>query len=51
MANSKHAHLRYNILDYCFRYKALISAQLLEYVNDKIIELEYSFFVISFSSG
>lgn len=39
MANSKHAHLRYNILDYCFRYKALSSEQLLEYVNDKIIEL------------
>ena len=38
MANSKHAHLRYNILDYCFRYKALNSEQLLEYVNDKIIE-------------
>ena len=39
MANSKHAHLRYNILDYCFRYKALSAEQLLEYVNDKIIEL------------
>ncbi|KOY51929.1 helix-turn-helix transcriptional regulator [Polaribacter dokdonensis] len=39
MANSKHAHLRYNILDYCFRNKAFTFNQLLEYVNDKIAEI------------
>jgi predicted DNA-binding transcriptional regulator YafY len=39
MANSKHAHLRYNILDYCFRTKAFTFNQLLEYVNDKIAEI------------
>lgn len=38
MANSKHAHLRYNILDYCFRKKAFTFNELLEYVNDKIEE-------------
>ncbi|CAL2085293.1 WYL domain-containing protein [Tenacibaculum sp. 190524A02b] len=36
MANSKHAHLRYNILDYCFRKKALNFNQLLAYVNNQI---------------
>ena len=36
MANSKHAHLRYNILDYCFREKAFDFEQLLEYTNEKI---------------
>ncbi|MFC2109328.1 helix-turn-helix transcriptional regulator [Bacteroidota bacterium] len=39
MANSKHAHLRYNIIDYCFRTKAFTFNQLLEYVNDKIAEI------------
>ena len=39
MANSKHAHIRYNILDYCFRNKAFTFNQLLEYVNDKIAEI------------
>jgi len=38
LANSKHAHLRYNILDYCFRKKALNFEDLLDYVNDKIAE-------------
>jgi hypothetical protein len=38
MSNSKHAHLRYNILDYCFRKKALNFNQLLEYVNNHIEE-------------
>lgn len=39
MANSKHAHVRYNILDYCFRNKALTFKQLLEHLNHKIAEL------------
>ncbi|GGG88579.1 WYL domain-containing protein [Polaribacter pacificus] len=39
MANSKHAHLRYNILDYCFKNKAFTFNQLLEFVNNKIEEL------------
>ena len=39
MAHSKHAHVRYNILDYCFRNRAFTFNQLLEYVNDKIAEL------------
>lgn len=39
MANSKHAHVRYNILDYCFRNKAFTFNQLLEHVNGKIAEL------------
>ena len=39
MANSKHAHVRYNILDYCFRNKVLTFNQLLEYVNNRISEL------------
>ena len=38
MAHSKHAHLRYNILDYCFRKKNLTFSQLLEYVNEKIAD-------------
>ena len=38
MANSKHAHLRYNILDYCFREKAFEFEELLEYTNEKIAE-------------
>jgi predicted DNA-binding transcriptional regulator YafY len=39
MANSKHAHVRYNILDYCFRNKSFSFNDLLSYVNDKIAEL------------
>ncbi|SHJ63603.1 Predicted DNA-binding transcriptional regulator YafY, contains an HTH and WYL domains [Arenibacter nanhaiticus] len=39
MANSKHAHLRYNILDYCFRYRSLSFEELLEVVNEGIAEL------------
>ena len=39
MANSKHAHVRYNILDYCFRNKSYNFNDLLSYVNDKIAEL------------
>ncbi|TCI85310.1 helix-turn-helix transcriptional regulator [Tenacibaculum sp. M341] len=38
MTNSKHAHLRYNILDYCFRKKAFTFNQLLTYVNEKIAQ-------------
>ncbi len=38
MANSKHAHLRYNIIDYCLRKKAFTFAQLLAYLNLKIAE-------------
>ncbi|WMI70067.1 YafY family protein [Mangrovimonas sp. YM274] len=36
MANSTHAHLRYNILDYCFRNKAFSFEELLRYVNEGI---------------
>jgi hypothetical protein len=39
MANSKHAHVRYNILDYCFRNKSFTFNELLSFVNDKIAEL------------
>ncbi|QXP63255.1 YafY family protein [Polaribacter sp. HaHaR_3_91] len=39
MANSKHAHLRYNILDYCLRNKSFTFNELLEYVNYKIADL------------
>lgn len=38
MANSKHSHLRYNILDYCFRYKSFKFDDLLNYLNNKIAE-------------
>ena len=38
MANSKHAHLRYNILDNCFRNKYFKFEELLEHLNDKIAE-------------
>jgi predicted DNA-binding transcriptional regulator YafY len=38
MANSKHAHLRYNILDYCFRCKALTFEEVLRILNEKIAE-------------
>ena len=39
MANSKHAHVRYNLIDYCLSSKAFSFTQLLEYINDKISEL------------
>mgnify|MGYP001626690000 FL=1 len=39
MANSKHAHVRYNLIDYCLKHKAYSFTQLLEYINDKIPEL------------
>ena len=38
MANSKHAHIRYNILDYCFRNKSFTFNEMLAYINDKIAE-------------
>ena len=38
MANSKHAHIRYNILDYCFRNKSFTFNEILAYINDKIAE-------------
>ncbi|MBU2929103.1 helix-turn-helix transcriptional regulator [Winogradskyella psychrotolerans] len=39
MANSKHAHLRYNILDYCFRNKSYGFDELLKFLNEGIEEL------------
>ena len=39
MANSKHAHLRYNILDYCFRNKSYGFDELLRVLNEGIAEL------------
>ena len=39
MANSKHAHLRYNILDHCFRNKSYGFEELLNVVNEGIEEL------------
>ncbi|WP_047416061.1 YafY family protein [Cellulophaga sp. Hel_I_12] len=39
MANSKHAHLRYNILDYCFRNKSYGFEELLRILNEGITEL------------
>ena len=39
MANSKHAHVRYNLIDYCLKHKAFSFNQLLEYINNKISEL------------
>jgi hypothetical protein len=38
MANSKHAHIRYNILDYCFGNKPFTFNELLSFVNEKIAE-------------
>jgi predicted DNA-binding transcriptional regulator YafY len=38
MANSKHAHVRYNMLDYCFRNKSFTFNELLSFVNEKIAE-------------
>lgn len=39
MANSKHAHIRYNFLDYCFRYKSFTFNELLSFLNEKIAEI------------
>ena len=39
MANSKHAHIRYNILDYCFRNRSFTFNEMLVYINDKIAEM------------
>lgn len=39
MANSRHAHLRYNIMDNCFRSKQYSFEELLRFVNDGIEEL------------
>ncbi|WP_339916922.1 WYL domain-containing protein [Yeosuana marina] len=39
MANSKHAHLRYNILDHCFRNKSYGFEELLRILNEGIAEL------------
>ena len=39
MSNSKHAHYRYNILDYCFRNKRYEFKELLKVVNKAIAEL------------
>ena len=39
MANSKHAHIRYNILDYCFRNKSFTFEETLNFLNEKIAEL------------
>jgi len=39
MANSKHAHIRYNILDYCFRNKSFTFNEVLNFLNEKIAEL------------
>ncbi|WP_100613624.1 helix-turn-helix transcriptional regulator [Confluentibacter citreus] len=36
MANSKHAHLRYNILDYCFRNRNFSFDALLNFLNTRI---------------
>jgi hypothetical protein len=40
MANSKHAHVRYNMLDYCFLNKSFTFNELLSFVNQKIAELD-----------
>lgn len=34
--NSKHAHLRYNIMDYCFRKRAFTFDELRIYINDRL---------------
>lgn len=39
MANSKHAHIRYNILDYCFRNKSFTFNEMLRFLNEQIAEL------------
>ena len=39
MANSKHAHIRYNFLDYCFRNKSFKFDDLLYHLNNRIAEI------------
>lgn len=39
MANSTHAHLRYNIMDYCFQNKSYTFDELLRVVNEAIAEV------------
>ena len=39
MANSKNAHIRYNIQDYCFRNKSFKFDETLRFLNEKIVEL------------
>jgi hypothetical protein len=41
MANNKHAHIRCNILDYCFRNKAFIFQETLDFLNEIIVELYF----------
>ena len=36
MSYSKHAHIRYNILDYCFRKRAFTFNQLHDYLNERL---------------
>ncbi|MXV38241.1 WYL domain-containing protein [Flavobacteriaceae bacterium Ap0902] len=38
MSKSSHAHIRYNILDYCFREKAFNFKELLDYLNQRLDE-------------
>lgn len=38
MANSKHAHFRYNIMDYCFINRAFDFKELFNYLNERIEE-------------
>lgn len=38
MANSKHAHFRYNIMDYCFINRAFDFKELFDYLNERIEE-------------
>lgn len=40
MANSKHAHYRYNLMDDCFRNKSLNKTELLNFINENL-EREY----------
>ena len=39
MANTKHAYIRYNILDYYFRNKSFTFKEMLSHLNNKIAEL------------
>ncbi len=40
MANSKHAHYRYNLMDECFRNKSFNKTDLLNFINDRL-KIEY----------
>tara|TARA_R110002049_G_scaffold1346_1_gene10228 strand:- start:10783 stop:11781 length:999 start_codon:yes stop_codon:yes gene_type:complete len=40
MANSKHAHYRYNLMDDCFRNKSFSKTELLNFINDRLT-IEY----------